>query len=276
MLRLITILCCLIACLSPTDLCIAEDNRKVFVDFYGSHISFSADPSFLPELNAEANPTEVQSFLSQLNNSRFGSCINSLLEYKKKEKPDDWLYYQLVRKTAQELSPKSDNYKKYTLYKYFLMAKSGYNVMLTQAGEKILFYIQCDENIYNIPYRIKDGQNYICLNFHDYKNIDFDKEKFSETASEITESHRSFSYKITRLPEFPKEEYVEKEINFNYYQLNFNFKVKLNPVVKNIFKNYPVVDYSDYLNIPLSTITYQSLIPVLKKGIKRHECEGWC
>jgi hypothetical protein len=37
--------------------------------------------------------------------------------------------------------------------------------------------------------------------------------------------------------------------------------------VQTAFNNYPVVDYQDYFNIPLSHTTYSSLIPVLKDAV---------
>ena len=246
----------------------ASEKPAIHIDFYGHEINFSPDQSFLRTLPAEANKEEIVNFVKQLYQSDYQTCSSALIQYKKTVQPDDWLFYQLVRKTAQEISPKSENYIRYTLYKYFLMAKSGYNVMLSISEGKLLFYVQSDENIYNIPYRTKNNKNYICLNFHDYKDIDIDKEKFIEIANEEHEINKGFSYKITRLPEFPKDSYIEKEIRFNYYQSDYHFKVKINPQVKTIFNNYPVVDYADYLNIPLSTITYQSLIPILKKELK--------
>ncbi|RZL45940.1 MAG: hypothetical protein EOP00_16510, partial [Pedobacter sp.] len=42
-----------------------------------------------------------------------------------------------------------------------------------------------------------------------------------------------------------------------------------NNEVENIFANYPVVDFETYFNIPLSKETYQSLIPILKKNVKK-------
>ncbi|MEI9809952.1 MAG: hypothetical protein WDO16_19955 [Bacteroidota bacterium] len=81
------------------------------------------------------------------------------------------MYYQLIRKTAQKISPKAENYPRYTLYKWFLLTRSGYNSILTVAGDSVLFYVQSDENIYNIPYRMKGGKQFVCLNYHDYGGL---------------------------------------------------------------------------------------------------------
>src|SRR5690606_872641 len=46
---------------------------------------------------------------------------------------------------------------------------------------------------------------------------------------------------------------------------HFNFLV--NQELSKLFNNYPVVDYESYLNIPLSSKTYESLIPELKMAV---------
>jgi hypothetical protein len=85
----------------------------------------------------------------------------------------------------------------------------------------------------------------------------------------VAEAQNSFSYKITHLPDFKSADYTEKELRFNYNDNEIHYKVKLNKQVQSLFTNYPVVDYALYLNIPLSRETYYSLIPLLKKSIKR-------
>ena len=178
------------------------------------------------------------------------------------------MYYQLIRKTAQQISPKEKNYPRYTLYKWYFLCRSGFDATLRISGDKILFYVRSDEIIYNIPYYMKDGKQYVCLNYHDYGyNIDFTKNKFSEIALAVPGARNSFSYKITQMPDFRPESYTEKELSFEYGQNSYHFKIKLNPEVRTIFANYPVLDYNYYLNIPLSKETYNSLIPELKDVI---------
>jgi hypothetical protein len=193
--------------------------------------------------------------------------IAALIQYKEKRNPDDWLYYQLVRKTAQHFSPKADNYIRYTLFKWYFLTRSGYDAVLSVSKGKILFYVQSDELIYNIPSRMHHGRQYVCLNYHDYGTIDFENEKFTvlDLAAQGT---KGFSYKVTRLPGFTEDDYKEKDIRFTYNEVEYSFRIKVNEQVKTIFKNYPAVDYSSHFNMPLSPKTYSSLIPVLKQKLK--------
>lgn len=238
-------------------------------DFFGNRIEIQADVSFNIPFGTERSAAAVSNFAFQLFQSGYETVVQRLLYYKEQLQLEDWLYYQLIRKTAQQISPKADDYYRYTLYKWFLLLQSGYDATLKAGKDKLLFYVQCDENIYNIPYYLYNGKQYVCLNYHDYgSNINFEEETFVPLALPAISAAKSFSYKISRLPEFNPADYQDKELQFNYNQHTYHFKVKLNPQINTIFSNYPVVDYDSYFNIPLSHETYRSLIPLLKKNIK--------
>lgn len=241
----------------------------VSFDFYGNMIDLELENSFIINYNEPLSIESIQHFQKKITQSNSVSLINSLKSYKLQYELDDWLYYQLVRKTAQYISPKAENYHRYTLYKWYLLAASGFDVTLKTNGEKLLFYVQTDENVYNIPSYYKNGKQYVCLNYHDYGfNVDLKNGGFSEVSHPIENATKGFSYKITRLPVFKSSDYQEKDLQFNYNESDYHFKVKMNSQIKAIFANYPVVDYESYFNIPLSKETYNSLIPLLKKNIK--------
>lgn len=244
-------------------------SQSIVFDYFGETLKIDADRSFSVDFGESLSEASLRSFVKTIASSCYTQVVQSLLDYRQDKQLDDWLYYQLIRKTAGAVSPKAENYYRYTLYKWFLLTRSGYDATLKISTDKILFYVRSDDNIYNIPYYSKNGYQYVCLNYHDYgSNIDFTKEKFIELALPAPVADRPFSYKITKLPDFKKETYEEKDIRFSYYQNDYQFKIKLNPQVKTIFANYPVVDYASYFNIPLSTETYWSLIPLLKGNIR--------
>jgi len=243
--------------------------KKISFDFYGDSVEFQLDSSCFVGFDESLSEQSIQRFYENILLANYSPIIQALNLYKEKYNPDDWLYYQLIRKTAQHISPKAENYYRYTLYKWFLLIKSGYNAILNIARDQLLFYVQTDEKIYNIPSRISDGKQFVCLNYHDYGNIDFEKDKFLQVRLLVGEVGRSFSYRVTQLPDFNPDNYSERNLSFNYYQNKYHFTVKLNPQVQAIFANYPVVDYSYYFNIPLSRETYSSLIPLLKNNVKK-------
>ncbi len=245
-------------------------SKTIQFEFFGTTVSLPFNEFAFIDYTDTQSEASIKSFLEQVNNDSYRLIIETLLTYKEKNKLDDWLYYQLIRKTAQQISPKNANYHRYTLYKYYFLIQSGYDALLAICNNQILFYVQSDEEIFNMPYRTINGKEYVCLNYHDYGgNIDFVRNKFTPVNLNIAKGQKSFSYKVSSLPEFRATDYMVKDLEFTYYDQNYHFKIKINPEIKNIFANYPVVDYESFFNIPLSKETYQSLIPKLKENIKR-------
>jgi hypothetical protein len=202
-----------------------------------------------------------------LNEGSIGTIIDSIQAYRQKHELDDWIYYHLIRATAEKLSPKAKNYERYTLYKWFLLVKSGYASLLSTTPDKILLYIQSDEDVSEIPTRMHKGLQYVCLNYHDYGQIDFSTTVFSEVNTGFEPAGKPFSYIIKKLPDFSSQRYLTKEIDFDYYQRDYRFRILVNPDVQKIFTNYPVLNYAYYFNMPMSRVTYSSLIPLLKKQL---------
>jgi len=247
-----------------------QNQRKpVEINFFGDSISLPAMPEHGVSL-ATLSDHSVQSFFDVTDDGKYEALISFLTQYKKSHELNDWLYYQLIRKTANAISPKAENYHRYTLYKWFLLGKSGYDaVVRVISNDRLLFYVQSDDNVYNIPTQTSNGKQFVCLNYHDYGSIDFENEKAYKSNIHVPGVQGAFSYKLSKMPDFNSSGYIEKDLKFSYHNQDYRFKVMLNPVVKDIFMNYPVVDFEAYFNIPLSKETYSSLMPELKSTIKK-------
>lgn len=236
-------------------------------DFYGDTFNFSLDPSV--EISFSGSPSEqkIKSFYNTLSKGNYQPIITSLLSFKQKKQLNDWLYYQLIRRTAQQISPKAENYERYTLYKWFFLAKSGYDAKLAIENEKLLFYVWSNEDVSDIPFYTSEGKQYVCLNIHDFAKSS-ERNKLHPLNIKVDEAKYPFSYKVTHMPNFKPEDYTVKTIRFKYRRKAYEFDVKLNTQVQAIFANYPVVDFDSYFNIPLSRETYSSLIPTIRQNIK--------
>jgi hypothetical protein len=239
---------------------------NISFEFYNDTFNLEVDSSIIVNVPTELSEQYIKSSYNKVNAGKYSSIIKTLTAYKVKHQLNDWLYYQLIRKTAQQISPKKDNYERYTFYKWFLLGKSGYDARLTIADNRIIFYVFNDEDISDIPFVMFKNKKYMCLNHHDYAYADLNKVPPHDMIS-IPEAKEAFSYKVTRMPDFKPEDYYEKQIQFSYKHKTYHFNIKLNQDVETIFANYPVVDFESYFNIPLSKETYGSLIPLLKKNI---------
>lgn len=267
--RYIKTVCIVLLILSKMNLYGQEKTKRICFEFYSGTFNSEVDTSILITTPLKLSANDIDAFYKHIQSGVSQPLITSLLNYKEEHQLDDWLYYQLIRKTAQQISPKELNYGNYTLYKWFLLSRSGYDTRLALAKDKIIFYVYNNEDISDIPFYMVDGKKYMCLNIHDYPSTDLKQEPVLPVNITIPEGKKSFSYKVTKMPDFTPDAYFEKDLQFNYKHKAYYFKVKLNPQVETIFKNYPVVDFESYFNIPLSKETYGSLIPLLKQNVSK-------
>lgn len=245
-----------------------QPGNTLHFDFYGNQVSLQFSCETFPVFNGGLSQASLESFRNELNNSGLAAAARSLGAYRRQFGLNDWLYYQLIRKTAQQISPKAANYFQYTLYKWYLLTASGYDARLRFTPDKLLFYVRSDDSVFNVPFVLIDEKQFVCLNYHDYGyQVDFENSRFETADLPVTEATGAFSYRISSLPRFSPAAYTEKELRFTRQGQVYSVKIKINPEIKTIFANYPVVDYESYMNIPLSSETYNSLIPQLKQQV---------
>jgi hypothetical protein len=242
--------------------------RSLSFEFYEGTFNANFDSEFTIEVNQRLTPGIIKSFYADLNKVNYRSITDSLVAYRQSHQLNDWLYYQLVRNVAQQVSPKEENYSRYTLYKWFLLVKTGYDARLALTSNKVIFYVLNTEEVEDIPFFNVDNKKYVCINFHDYPNTDLNQDPPVPVVINVAGAVNPFSFRIDKMPDFKPERYLDKKLQFTYEHKAYYFNIKLNPKVESIFKNYPVVDFESYFNIPLSKETYSSLIPRLKSNLK--------
>lgn len=246
----------------------ANNGGDLVLDFYGDSLFLANDPSINIDFTSPISKKAIADFYTHLKSGTYKPVIQQLLSFRDDKQLDDWFYYQLIRTTAEKLSPKADNYHRYTLYKWFLLNESGYNATLRFRNDTLLLYVRSEENIYDIPYYMVNDKQYVCLNYHDYNNkINIEAEPFTTIALNEGGNNR-FSYKVTQLPQIRNNNYTVKQLQFDYQNKEYKFNVMLDKQVQKIFTNYPVVDYASQFSIPLSQTTYNSLVPLLKEAVQ--------
>jgi hypothetical protein len=204
--RIALILCFLYSGLGIQMVAAPLPSGRLRFDFLGDSLQFEADSSLAVPFGSELSAAALRSFYRQINTAEYAPLINFLQNIREERKLDDWLFYQLVRKTAQQLAPKAENYYRYTLYKWFLMIKSGYDATLNIYNDQLLFYVYSEDEVFDIPLYQKNNRQYVCLNIHDYAKASGQKvRKIEEVEMKGQGGGRPFSYKVTRLPEFNEE-----------------------------------------------------------------------
>jgi len=261
--RNITLL--ILLCAGSSSIYARQLPQNTTIDFFGDSVTLSYNEVKFVDFRSPLSEAGVIDFYVQMDTSHYEGIIAALHQYREMHHPDDWLYYQLIRKAAETISPKKDNYIRYTLYKWYFLLKSGFDAELAFTEDTLLFYAQCNENIYNVPSHIRNGKEYVCLNYHDYKYSAALEARQLRRVVIPGQEGSPFSYKLTKIPVFKSADYRNKEVAFEYQGVKYRFMIRTNEQVKNFYANYPVADYKLYFNVPMSRETYNSLIPQLRE-----------
>lgn len=185
----------------------------------------------------------------------------------------DWLSYQLIRRVSEKLAPKKKDYFAYTATKWHFLKALGFDPLLGLGGSRILLYVRTSDRIYNLPLKTVDGNQYVCLNFHDYG---YDERLASigmDFVKPQSDGGSDFSFSIDRLPEFPASAYVERDLSFPYGRTRQTLHVSTNEWMRQFLSNYPVTDYGNQFDIPLSPMTRSTLVEPLKQKLAGQERE---
>ena len=251
---------------------IQKENEKITIDFFGK----------IYKLDIKKDPINL--ILQDLQNNKTKDFNHILLELKptssiiqalqKELQLPDWLSYQLIRRIAEQINSKYEDYTQYTLTKYLLLTAVGFEPIVFSSNEKILLYVKSSDTIFNLPYKMMSGAQYVCLNYHDYDfKINFDIERFYKRFEWLDHQGKDFHYTIQYLPSFQKDSYKEKNINFTYKHRTENYTALINTEMQDYFTNYPVTEYRYQFTIPFSEISYNALVPKLKSRVKEMPIE---
>ena len=152
-----------------------HNGYNISFEFYNDTFNLEVDSSIIVTNDTTLSKQSIIAHYDKVNNGKYTAILDTLLAYKKAHQLNDWLYYQLIRKTAQAISPKKENYERYTFYKWFFLGKSGYDARLTIADNRLIFDVYNDEDISDIPFVMFQHKKYMCLNRHDYAYADLNK-----------------------------------------------------------------------------------------------------
>jgi hypothetical protein len=237
------------------------------LQFIGQTLSIPAYPTAGTKLTSTGNDDFRQ--LDDWMEQHLPGILPEMTAIRERQQLCDWFYYQLIRRVADQIIRKADDYRGYTMSKWHLLRASGFDPLVVLEGSRIWLYVQTEDTLYNLPGRIIDGRQYICINAHDYE---FDERRSSDqrsiSAGERT-SAKPFSFTIDRLPEFPENAYQRKAFVFNVGHRREQLDVSLNTALPGLLRNYPVTDYRHHFNIPLSRETQASLVSQLRRKLER-------
>jgi hypothetical protein len=264
---------CLAVFVIQTGFAIAQLKKlEPTIEFCGNQIQFQFEKPELPLLK----PALVSQLEMQLNTlaASTGNAAAAAEKTRNELKLSDWFTYQLIRKIANSIIPKQDDFLGYTLTKASLLKQLGYATLLGWDGANLLLYVKTNDEIYNLPIKVYKSDHYVCINHHDFSFSEAIPFSALELIGNNNLEGKPFLFAIEEIPSFPAHETVEKILQYEYKTKTYYAPIRINQNMQQFFINYPVTNYSTQFNIPLNKLTRETLINNLKeqtKGMKTRQ-----
>ncbi|PCJ88707.1 MAG: hypothetical protein COA57_03120 [Flavobacteriales bacterium] len=196
----------------------------------------------------------------------YEGLLQGLREIKEKRKLNDWLYYNLLRTTTDKILIKEKEHTK-TLFNWFMLAKSGYDVRLELQGKKITLGIFTEDMVYGCPQSKTRGGYFVDItSFHNSINY----EKFTPFRVKYRPNKKNripFSFSFDEAPDVYQKEIIQKTLEFKHDSEVISISVSIDNGYVEYLKKYPELGLVEHSKLPLSFKAYTSLVPSLKKHI---------
>lgn len=247
------------------DVALASNEKNINLKFYNESIDLIFDDRIIIDAPYENSETSITIFYKNMEATPYQSLLENLENYKRKLSLNDWLYYELIRSTLNEVyTHKSDRQKELTAW--FLLSKAGYNTRLTYLGVFIFVYVHSEENIFETPMIEEKGRMFINLSSI-YNNIDTKGALLNMLPLTPNRDGKIFSFDLSQLPKFNPVE-KNRDLSFQWRDQTYNLNIKFDLNLIHMMENYPIFEEVSYIQTPLSNLATQSLLPQLNEIIK--------
>ncbi len=232
--------------------------------FYNSPIRLRYSADVLVSYRTELSEKSISGYYKLLQLGTHQNLLEDLRFYKNKLGLNDWLFYKLIYTGIEDMLHSKGDLEKELLC-WFLLSELGYDTRLTYLNDRIFLYVYTEDKLFEIPL-IKDGaRTFANLTSYRLGRSSVKQELFLLKFRPVADG-RPFSFYLIRHPDLPRQ-IVQKDIKFTYRGTDHLFTVQVDQTIVQIMEDYPYFSESQYLEVPFSSISYNSLIPQLKKVI---------
>lgn len=243
--------------------------QSVDVSFYSENLSLVYDSEILfsaaiqPDIySSRSNKSQVEEFYLKLENKNYLILLENLQKEKKRLGLNDWLYYELMRKSVDAIFYSySKNHR--TLVNWFLLAKSGYDPRITYLRNTLFLNIYTTDELFEIPIINEKGRplaNLSSIHNGYGKSVDM-----LYVCNFIPNPRgKNFSFNLEKLPNL-KPTLAKKKVNFETRESHFEIEVTFDETMIDLMRHYPFIAEHKYLEVPFSETLAKSLIPIIKK-----------
>lgn len=237
-------------------------------NFYSMPVEIRYDTQICDtDLNPTISEESFKQFYVDMSNNGYSVILSQLSSNKEKLALNDWLYYRLIRKTADKIFANKDEKFK-TLFCWFILNKTGYDVQLSYTQSDIYLSVFTQDEVFDMPFRSEKGGRYVDISSFfrtSPQKIQITNRFISYMSSE---NDKKFEFYLQKLPNIINPTIEDRTFSFIHDNEENELHIKVNKSAAQLRFQYPETSIQQISEIPLSTEAHSSLIPVLKEKIR--------
>ncbi len=243
------------------DLSDAQKGSANFM-FYGIRINLSYDKAMLSatRLPARISGNAIADYWDRMSKTKHYHLLDQLASYRTGMNLNDWGYYLLLKNTAEQLFPQSDN--KQNLFIWYLLCKSRYRAKVGYNDDNVFLLLPSENTLYGRKYYKIDGINYYLIGKRAGQLYSY-RQDYPDAIKLMNMNIYSAVHVGTKIN--------NKQLNFSYNGDSYVFPVKYNADLIQFYDDYPQADIKIYFDAAVSRETKESLIKSLRPVVENKE-----
>ncbi len=257
MLRLILFIFLLVPVALPLT---ASSIQTIHVRFYSEKITLKYATDLVAQRSVSVKEEDLLNYYRMLEGTNYQVLLNGLNENKQLYQLNDWLYYELMQETLDQiLINQSPVIKELTAW--FLLSKAGFDSRLTYFKNQVFVYAYTKDSIFEVPMIEDNNRHFVNLSSIRLKNKS--RQALYMLNFVPNPKGRSFSFYLRQLPVLRIQPDLQ-HYAFHYHNQKYELTVNTDRTIKDIMQAYPIISETEYMEVPMSSTLSNSLLPQLE------------
>ncbi|MBI3109932.1 MAG: hypothetical protein HYZ01_00025 [Ignavibacteriales bacterium] len=214
-----------------------------------------------PKLEKEVSKETISTFWADLSRTTYETVLAQAGQERARLRLNDWGYTLLLHQIGLSLFKGSLNES--TLFTWFMLVKSGFDVRIGYGGERVRLLVPTVTRLYQVMYfqvGSDDRRLYAVPLQGDEKSIEG---MFYVYEGSYPGADRQADFSVKSLPAL-RDESAPRQLRFIYGKQDYRLDVAVDKGAVEFFRNYPQTEYTVYFESPASSRAARSLVAQLK------------
>lgn len=231
------------------------------VPYFSEQVELQYHSSMLIPQQVRVSENSMVSFFKSLEKTNYQVFLQSILQKKEQLHLNDWLTYHLLHEALQQVFDRRQSTRK-KLTTWFLLAKMGFDTRLTYLNQEVNIYAYSEDEVFEVPLIEDKGRKFVNLTGIRQKTKMNQALYLLNFVPKV--EGKPFSFYLEELPRL-RTNLVEQKYVFPYRDTVYQLNIRADKTIRDIMLSYPIFAENEYLEVPLSNVLANSLLPQLRE-----------